>query len=306
MRELAPIVLFVYNRPWHTKKTIEALKQNSLALQSDLFIFADGEKTLNDKKIKETREYIRNINGFKSITIVESDKNIGCANSIIAGVSEVIRKYGKIIVLEDDVVTSKMFLEYLNKGLQSFKDHENIGSISGYSFPQKILNIPESYKNDTYLSLRFGSWGWGTWENRWNKVDWNVKDYDQFKCDAESQKLFNRGGPDLSKMLEMQMNGEIDAWDIRFDYFHFKNELLNVRPTKSLTNNIGLDNSGTHCDDKNEWSVRIDNDFLPVISDIKVSETIQGNFRKAFEPSIPPTKYSLKLFLSKVWNMFVR
>ena len=173
---LAPIILFVYNRPEHTKKTVEALKSNLFASESLLFIFSDGYKNQNDKRaVEDVRKYISTISGFKEIKINLKDNNLGLANSVISGVTEVINKYDKAIVLEDDIITSKYFLKFMNEALDFYEEDKRIYSISGYNFP---IKIPESYQHKIYISPRPSSWGWATWKDRWEKVDWNISDFD--------------------------------------------------------------------------------------------------------------------------------
>ena len=304
MREKAPIILFVYNRPWHTQQTVEALQKNDLALESDLYIFADGSKkdaTEEQKeKIQQVRKYIHNISGFKSVTIFEKEKNCGLANSVIAGTTEIINKFGKVIVVEDDLVTSKYFLKFMNEALDFFENNERIFSVSGYAYPAKTMEIPRNYKHDIYLSYRHGSWGWGTWQNRWNSVDWKVSDFNDFSQNADFQKTFNRGGADMSGMLKDQMEGKIDSWAIRFDYSLFKQNKFNIRPVKSLVNNVGLDNSGTHTGIDEKLVNRLDDHFLPKIESIETNKTILKNFRRVFDPPPKPPRYSLKRFIGKI------
>lgn len=304
---LAPIVLFVYNRPWHTQRTVEALQKNELAAESDLFIFADGPKenaTEEQKeKIRQVREYIHQITGFKQITIHESAQNIGCANSIIAGISSVLREHEKIIVVEDDIVTSKYFLKFMNEALDFFENDERIFSVSGYTYPSKTMEIPKNYKNDIYLSYRHGAWGWGTWKNRWETVDWEVADFADFLNNKNLQNAFNRGGADMSGMLKAQMKGKIDAWDIRLDYSLFKQDRFNIRPVKSLVNNVGLDNSGTHTGTDTRLINHLDNNWLPRIETVEPNKTILKNFRRV---SDPPPRYSLKRFIGKVLKKIFR
>ena len=208
---LAPIILFVYNRPRHTRQTVEALQKNDLAAESNLFIFADGpkEKATEEQKekIKQVREYIHKINGFKQITIHESEQNIGCADSIIAGINSVLHEHKKIIVVEDDIVTSRYFLKFMNQALDFFENDEQIFSVSGYTYPAKTMEIPPKYKHNIYLAYRHGAWGWGTWIDRWESVDWEISDFKEFCGNPALQKAFNRGGADMSGMLKAQMEG---------------------------------------------------------------------------------------------------
>ena len=297
----APIVLFVYNRPWHTQQTVEALQKNELVAESDLFIFADGAKTENDEKVNEVRKYIKTITGFKSITIFEKEKNCGLANSVIAGVAEIINKFGKVIVVEDDIVTSKYFLKFMNEALNFFENDERIFSVSAYTYPAKTMKIPKSYKHDIYLSYRHGSWGWGTWKERWSSVDWRVSDFNDFSQNVEFQKTFNRSGADMSGMLKAQIEGRIDSWAIRFDYSLFKQNKFNIRPVKSLVNNVGLDNSGTHTGADEKLITILDDNWQPKIETIEPNKTILKNFRRVFDQ---PPRYSLKRFIGKVFKRF--
>ena len=282
--KLALILLFVYNRPWHTNLTIEALKRNDLASDSELFIFSDGPKNKSDnKKVQEVRNVIKNLSGFKKIKIYERKKNIGLAESVIKGVSQIIRSYKKVLVLEDDLVTSANFLDFMNRALDFYKDDGRIFSIGGFHYP---VEIPKAYKYDVYLTYRCNSWGWATWLNRWNKVDWSVKDYNKFKSDQKAQVLFNRGGQDLTKMLENQMNGRIDSWAIRWCYAHYKNRAFCLRPTISKVRNIGLDGSGRHKSVSNLKTV-LDNGKKKthLITNIKINNDINSNYYRHFTAS---------------------
>ncbi len=139
MDKLAPIVLFVYNRPEHTRRTVESLIKNSLADKSSLFVFSDGAKSDKDSKsVEEVRNYIRTIKSFNKIEITEREKNFGLANSVISGVTEVIESFGKVIVLEDDMISSPFFLKYMNEVLNIFENEQRIFSVTGYTFPVKI------------------------------------------------------------------------------------------------------------------------------------------------------------------------
>ena len=162
---LAPIVLFVYNRPWHTQQTVEALKKNELAEQSELFIYCDEAKDESRRNsVDEVRRYIEKIDGFKKLTVTKRNKNWGLADSIIDGVTTIVNKYGKIIVLEDDLVTSPYFLRYMNDALEFYKDKNKVMHISGYVFP-----IENNDLEDTYFIKPASCWGWSTWDRAWGK-----------------------------------------------------------------------------------------------------------------------------------------
>jgi hypothetical protein len=256
--DLAPVVLFVYNRPEHTRKTVEALKKTLLAENSELFIFSDAAK--NDAgraNVEKVRRYIKTIDGFKSITIIEREENFGLAKSILSGVTESINQYGKVIVLEDDLISSTVFLKYMNYYLDLYKNEPKVFSITGFNYPESILHVPDKYPYNIYFNYRCMSWSWATWINRWNKVDWGVKDYEKFTKDKKRQKLFNRGGDDLTGMLGSQIEGKIDSWAIRWCYAHFKNDAYCVYPVKSLVNNTGHDETGVHCGKTNKFAIKI-------------------------------------------------
>lgn len=244
---LAPIVLFVYNRPWHTQQTMEALQKCELAKESDLYIFADGPKENasdeTQQKIAEVRKYIHSIGGFKNIHIQESPTNKGLANSVIQGVSEVICKHGEVIALEDDLIVHPFFLRFMNEALYFYKADKRIYSIGGFNYNVKF---PNSYHNDIYIVHRAESCGWGTWLDRWNGIDWTIADDASFFKSKRKQRLFNRGGDDMSSMLQAQLHGEIDSWAIRWDYHLYKHNAYCLRPVKTLVTNIGFDGTGIH------------------------------------------------------------
>ncbi len=242
-----PIVLFVYNRPEHTKKTLSALQKNTEAADSNLFIFSDGAKNSSDHdKVEKVRAIVSEIKGFKSVNCRFSDKNKGLANSIITGLSSLFEKYEKLIVLEDDLITSPYFLDYMNAAL-NFYSHENVWSVTGYTAVKKI---PINYNYHSYLSYRSGSWGWGTWRENWEKVDWTMNYFNDFITDKQQIKDFQFSGLDLPVMLLKQKIKQLDSWAIRFTFAGFQNKLPSVYPAESFVDNIGMDASGTHFNSK--------------------------------------------------------
>lgn len=244
---LAPVVLFVYNRVDHTSRVLETLGKNELAKDTELYVFSDAAKS--DKgleKVNAVREYINQKEwqkNFKTVTIVQAEKNKGLAKSVIGGVSEIIEKYGKVIVIEDDLILSPYFLNYMNGALDYYKEDSKIWAISGYSFPMRSL---KNYPHDVFYSYRGSSWGWATWDDRWKKVDWEVSDYAALMSSQERQKQFNRGGSDLVNMLRLQMEGKIDSWAVRWVYAQSKLDTYTVYPKHSYLGNGGCDGSGTH------------------------------------------------------------
>lgn len=248
----APIVVFAYNRLDKIKNCIEALEKCDLAEKSDLHVFADGYKSEKDRPfVDSVHEWLRNYkkeneakdSAFKTVTLHIREKNVGLANSIISGVSEVISDSGRVIVVEDDLIVSKGFLRYMNSGLDFYKNNADIWAMASYGYDLEAL---KHYEHDVYLGYRASSWGWATWEDRWATVDWEVTSYGELEKSKDMQKKFCRGGGDLYPMLQRQMRGESDSWAIRWNYAASMQDKLTVYPKYGLVSNKGFDGSGTH------------------------------------------------------------
>lgn len=237
----APIVLFTYSRADHTRKAVESLLSNEEVKESDLFIFSDGPKTEEKRSaVDECRKYIHTISGFKSITIVERKKNWGLANSLIAGITEVINKYGRVIVVEDDLIVSPFFLRYMNEALEKYKDEERVASISAFLNPVDG-DIPE-----TFFLRYFACWGWATWKRAWDLMNLDARDL--LRQLRWKKNDFNIGGAgSFYEMLYCQKVGLIDSWAVRFYASQFLANKFQLFPNKSLVVQIGTDGSGTHC-----------------------------------------------------------
>lgn len=296
-QNLAPIVLFTYKKLAPLKLTIKALQNNTLASKSELFIFSDGAKNESDKnEVNLVRDFLKEIDSFKKVTIIASDENKGLAKSIIEGVSSILKSHTSAIVLEDDLVTSSNFLDFMNEALIYYKEDSNIHSISGYTVP---INKPNTYNYTNYFTKRASSWGWATWKNRWETVDWEVVDYPNFNKDKKQQKLFNKMGSDMTGMLVKQMNGDISSWAIRWCYDQFKKNQFTVFPIVSKIANIGFGENATHTKGSDnrfatllDTSGEVDFEFNP-------NPKLDAHFIKQFT-----AKYSLKTrALYKVKNL---
>jgi hypothetical protein len=281
MAELAPIVLFTYKRLANLQNTIEALKLNFLSAESDLIIYSDGPKSPNDQAIiDEIRLYLATITGFKSVQIHAAKVNRGLANSIISGVSEVMRLYHKAIVLEDDLLTSRNFLSFMNQALSFYEQKKQVYAISGYAFDLKN----EQNEMDGYFLTRSWSWGWATWEDRWSEIDWNVSDYQSFSHNWRRKSAFAKLGSDVNKMLASQMNGTLDSWYIRSTYHQFKINGLAFYPAISKIDNNGFDDFATNTRGfKNRYLTTVDQsertDFkFPDL--IEIDAQRQANFQR--------------------------
>lgn len=272
---LSPIVLFVYNRPWHTQQTVEALQKNEMAGDSELFIYSDAAK--NDQAsegVNAVREYIETINGFKKITLIKRDKNWGLADSIIDGVTQIVNKYGKIIVLEDDLVTSPYFLNFMNDALEFYKNEEKVWHVSGYCPPlNKVIK-------EHFFIKPTSCWGWATWENRWSFFK---KDSDHFLnwFDKERRKDFNiNNSYDYFSQIKLNYQNKINTWAIFWYATVYENNGLSLHPKESFVENIGHDGSGIHCGEDVNYSVEPANAYSNIFTgEIK----IVGTYNKALE-----------------------
>lgn len=240
---LAPIILFVYNRPDHTARTLQALQQNPEAASSLLFVYADGAKTPQEtEKVVEVRKLIGSINGFRSTQILASTNNKGLANSIISGVTEVINIHGQAIVLEDDIVVSKHFLQFMNQALVKYAKNTRVASIHGWNFPLRAKTLP-----DSFFLRGADCWGWATWKRAWDLFE---PDGTKLLKQLEEQNLSERfdldGAYPYMQMLRDQIAGKNNSWAVRWHASMYLRNMLTLHPGRSLVVNIGLDGSGVH------------------------------------------------------------
>jgi len=245
MKRLAPIVAFVFNRPDHTKKMLSALAANALANESELFIYADGPKPngneVTKKAIKEVHDYINKLKGFKNVSIIKREKNFGLAANIEDGVSAIVKKFGKVIVLEDDIVTAPYFLTYMNNALDFYENEDRVMSISGYMYPNSYgAQLPETFCYNVPLC-----WGWATWDRAWKHYNKNaVELWSQLFSLNEWSKYDAFGGEYLSSQLAQNISGKIKTWFVKWHSSVFLQNGLTIFPSVSLVDNIGFDNSG--------------------------------------------------------------
>ncbi|SOE23313.1 Glycosyl transferase family 2 [Spirosomataceae bacterium TFI 002] len=280
-----PVLLFCYNRKSHTEATINALLANKGAKDVELYIYSDGAKSESDLvKVVELRAYIHSIVGFKKIVIKESDVNRGLASSIISGVSEIFEKYERVVVLEDDILTSRDFLEFTNLALDKYEFNRKVCSISGYSFSP---TIPIDYTEDVYLSARASSWGWATWKDRWSDVDWELKEFDAFINSKTAINKFKNGGDDLLPMIVKYQKGVIESWAIRWIFHHFKTESYCLVPVKSKVQNIGTDGTGTNFNVVvNKYKVEFGESNFELPNTIEKDDRIFKSFKEFYRPSL--------------------
>lgn len=247
MKDLAPIALFVYNRPEHTLKTLKSLKNNTLADMSILYIYLDKNKNSKDKQaVLKVKEIINEENWCRTVKIVEREENFGLYKNIVNGINDIVNSHNKVIVLEDDLLTSPTFLEYMNMGLNLYEKKRQVFAINGYMFPIQLENT--ALRKAGFLPLT-STWGWATWLDRWQLFEYDLCNKKHIENNKELKQRFNFGGYDYYKMLENK-----NSWGIKWYYTMFEYNGLCLFPYKSLIDNIGHDGSGVHCknDDKRE------------------------------------------------------
>lgn len=238
--ELAPILLFTYNRPEHTRNTIEALQKNLLAADSDLYIFSDAPKTPEAAgQVRTVRDYCKTISGFKSVQIIERQQNFGLGKNIIDGVKRIIDQRGRVIVLEDDLLTSPYFLQFINQGLNLYEHDREVASIHGYLYPVKS-SMPE-----TFFIRNADCLGWGTWRRAWDifQPDGNI--LLEHLTGSGQIKTFDFGGVyPFTQMLRDQIAGKNSSWAIRWYASAFLNNMYTLYPGRSLVYHAGNDGTG--------------------------------------------------------------
>ncbi|MCR5455958.1 MAG: glycosyltransferase [Bacteroidales bacterium] len=279
-----PIIIFAYNRPKHLKRLVDSLLSNAECADTDLIIYADGAKTAGDTNVVEVAKVINQITGFKQVTPIFRDKNIGLAANIIDGVTSTINTYGTAIVLEDDLLVTPHFIKYMREALIYYKD-KKIFSIAGYT-PK--VDLPADYHCDTYAIMRNCSWGWATWQDRWALVDWEVKDFAQFFADSKAVSEFNKAGNDLSTMLLKQQKGQIGSWSIRFCYTSFRSQMPTIYPVKSFVTNGGADGTGSNIGNTSKYQTMTMDSYkeMRFCDNLDTNPHILKSFRRTYDTSL--------------------
>lgn len=253
--DLAPVVLFVYNRPLHTQQTLDTLQKNVWASSTELFIYSDQAKSEDEQEnVDKVRALLKNITGFKKITIKNREKNFGLANSIIDGVSKIIKEYGKVIVLEDDLITSPYFLKFMNESLNFYKNENRVWHISGWNYPINTDGL-----DDVFFWRLMNCWGWATWEDRWRYFEKNTDKLLEEFSKQQINYLNLDGTNDAWAQVISNKQKKISTWAVYWYATIVKNSGLCLNPSETFVQNIGLDGSGVNCG--------IDNSYLDLLSE---------------------------------------
>ena len=280
MMTLAPILLFVYNRPEHVRQCIASLQANELAAQSPLFIYSDAAKTPESREsVEQTRRFIRGIDGFASVTIIEREQNWGLARSIIDGVTTQVNRFGRVIVMEDDLIAAPYFLQFMNDALETYKDEPRVGHIQGCDFTQDT-SLP-----DTFLIKWTGSWGWATWDRAWKLFNPNGKELLQQLEERNLTRRFDFNGTyGYTRMLRRQIEGKNNSWAIRWNASLFLADILSLNVGRSLIRNTGFDGSGTNCGGGGLYDTTLWLNPLPVekLSPIEENEQARDAFARYY------------------------
>lgn len=301
MDSIAPIILFAYNRPEHTQKTLQSLKANHLADQSVLYIYVDGPKENSSEeqknKVKKVNEIARQEKWCKEVFIIESETNKGLAASVTNGVTEIVNKHGRVIVLEDDHVSDKWFLQFMNDALNLYESEKKVACVSGYIYPVK-KQLP-----DTFFIKGADCWGWATWKNAWDVLE---KDGTKLLKELEDKKLtsdFNfRDSYPYVQMLKDQIEGKNNSWAILWYVSAYLKNMYTLYPGHSLIQNIGIDGSGVHSGETNKFDItlrqnKIEVKKIPVKENLEAKEIIAAYFRSVHSSAKPSL---LKRILKKI------
>lgn len=291
----APVALFVYARPEHTRRTLEALKHNNQADKTDLIVFADSAKNENDlEKVEAVRKIVKNTTGFRNVEVIQREMNYCISKNITNGVSDVCEQYDRVIVLEDDLVTSPWFLTFMNEAMDYYQDEERVASIEGYIYPVKT-KLPE-----TFFLRGAGGWGWATWSHAWTTLN---TDAEHLLEELKRQNLADRfdwyGAFPGTRYLELQADGLDDNWDVLWHASAFVSGKFTLHPGRSLVQNIGHDGTGVHGGRTHRFDVELSDTRVCVgdapIEDSPVARAAFERFLRQREPLVSRVKKLLRI-----------
>jgi hypothetical protein len=280
------IATFAFKRSKHLSQTLKALAHNIGAKEIELVIYCDGPRHKDEvEAVEQTRAVARNCDGFKLINVICREQNYGLAKSIITGVTEQLEQHEQIIVLEDDMITSPYFLQYMHEALELYRDNEQVISIHGYTYPIKE-SLPE-----TFFLRGADCWGWATWRRGWKLFN---PDGRYLLHELKRKHLLTQfdmdGAAEYSQMLQDQIQEKNDSWAVRWHASAFLANRLTLYPGTSLVHNIGNDATGTHCGTTDRYDVLVSQRPIQVQSiPIEPSEIAFNAFKAYFsQPKVYP------------------
>ena len=283
----APIALFTYNRPEHTAATIAALARNPLAAESDLVVFSDAAKaSIHEQAVRTVRRLLRSVQGFRSVSLVERESNLGLARSIIDGVTRLCNSHGRVIVLEDDLTVATHFLRFMNDALTRYEGENQVMQITGYMFPAKgHTELPQ-----TFFSRLPASWSWATWSRAWTHFQPDAANLLERLAERDGFWEFDvEGTYAYGAMLRAQANGLLDSWAIRWYASMFLLNGLCLRPSRSLVSNTGFDGTGVHCDVTHDFDVELSDapvtEFPDRVEEYRPAVDVIAAFNRSLQPS---------------------
>lgn len=295
--EYFPIAMFVYDRLEHVIQTIDSLLENKECAFSELYIFSDGPKIGREESVKKVRAYLKEIDGFKRIKIIERDRNFGLAKNIVSGVTEVLTKFDAVIVLEDDILTSKHFLRYMNQALSFYSENYSVGHINGWKYPSSNLDDINIHFTDV-----MNCWGWATWKSRWALLERNEDKWMKTLSRMEKQDLDLGGTGEFWPQVLLNYSNKKKTWAIFWYLTLYKNKLLSLTPRQSLTANIGHDGSGENCRSYRAYQSEVCNDQVEL--NFPTNVTINHFAREAVRQHILDRNGFCKALVKKVRSFF--
>ena len=279
----APIIVTVYDRLQHFQQCIDALLRNGSACASELYVVSDAPgKPGHEERIARVREYAKSIVGFQKVRLVFREENYGGHRSFIAITQQVLSEHGRFIFLEDDVVVSHNFLDYMNEGLDFYEEERRIFSIAAYTLP---FRMPKDFSSDVFCLPSNCPWGFATWKDRWDGLDFSVKD--RYGMALRDRALYNKirsTGNYMLQILRADSIGELQTPDVRVAFHQFVHDLYTVYPRFSKAMNIGLDGSGQHSgrDTGNKYHAQLDTATKKMVFDasVRLNPAILESVRK--------------------------
>jgi hypothetical protein len=251
----APVMITTYTRKEHLQRTLDALRKNELAEATTVYVYVDGPRPGDEQKVSAVRQYLDTVSGFGALHVVARKRNMGAHENAKAANYEVLDRYGKMIRMEDDIVTAPGYLKFMNQALDKYENDKKVFSISAYCPP---IQIPADYPYDVYFIRRFSGWGCGIWRDRLDNIYQEItqEEYARFASNRKLVRDFEySGGKDMLLMLKGVASGKLEAGDVTAMYSQFVNDQYTLYPTRSLVQNIGMDGTGVHCDVTNYFDV---------------------------------------------------